>query len=338
MQLASVVGFRGRRPAGGAEARDSNNLSPRLWAALVVVSVAAILLLGWSAFGMSPLVTLLALALALVLAHVSARATGETDFSAGGAVGTVSLMGLANHGNVSAVMGGSVAMGMTSQTSQMLWAFRAGRHLGASPRAPYIGAQILGVLVGAAVTVPVYLVIVASYGLGTEKMPAIAAVSWKATIEAMHGLAALPRWGAQATVIGLGAGVLLTLLGRARLGRALPSAAAIGVGFMLPFPYALTAVAGALLGLAARRLFRGLDQPALLALAAGGMAGESIIGVIIAILMATGVLKPRLTVFGLVAADGAEGAAHAAVARGIRAAAGARPGPARLTRARPARV
>jgi uncharacterized oligopeptide transporter (OPT) family protein len=186
-------------------------------------------------------------------------------------------------------MGGSVAMGMTSQTSQMLWAFRAGRHLGASPRSQ-IGAQILGVLVGAIVTVPVYLVIVSSYGLGTETMPATAALSWRATAEMMRGLGALPRLGGAAALVGLGAGAVLTLLGRVRIGRYLPTAAAIGVGFLLPFSLTLAAVIGALLALGAQRLFRGADQQSMLAIAAGGMAGESIMGVVIAILMATGVL------------------------------------------------
>ena len=64
----------------------------------------------------------------------------------------------------------------------------------------------------------------------------------------------------------------------------------IGVGFMLPFSLILAAFAGALLLFAAQRLRRGLDQPSALAVAAGGIAGESVIGVIIAILMATGVL------------------------------------------------
>jgi len=59
----------------------------------------------------------------------------------------------------------------------------------------YDHAQVLGVVVGAAVSVPVYEVIASSYGLGTEAMPAVAAVSWKATAEAMQGLSALPRWG-----------------------------------------------------------------------------------------------------------------------------------------------
>ena len=284
-QLASLR----RRPATGAVA-STGEATARLWVPLLAVSIGGILVIGSAVFGMNPLVTLLAVALALVLANVSARATGETDFSPGGQVGTVSLISLARHGSASAVMGGSVSMGVTSQTSQMLWAFRAGRILGASPRAQ-VGAQIAGMLVGAIVTVPVYAVIVASYGLGTEKMPATSALSWKATIQMMHGLSALPPYGATAALACVGAGVLLTLAGRSpRLGRTLPSAAAIGVGFMLPFALTVAAVVGSLLALAAQRLFRGLDQPSMLALGAGAMAGESITGVVIAILMATGVL------------------------------------------------
>ena len=44
----------------------------------------------------------------------------------------------------------------------------------------------------------------------------------------MRGLSALPPLGAAAALIGLGAGVVLTLLGRRRVGRYLPTAASIG--------------------------------------------------------------------------------------------------------------
>jgi uncharacterized oligopeptide transporter (OPT) family protein len=278
----------GRRPPD-RDRPDDAAAAPRLWAPLLAASVAAVLLVGWAAFDMSPLVTLVGLVLALLLANVSARATGETDFSPGGAAGTVSLIALSGRSAASGLMGGGMATGMTSQTSQTLWAFRAGHRLGASPRAQ-VGAQILGVLVGAAVTVPVYAVVAASYGLGNEKMPAIAALSWKATAQAMHGLSTLPPWGGAAVLIGLGTGIMLTLLSRARIGRFLPSAGVIGVGFMLPFSLILAAFVGALLLFAAQRLRRDLDQASTLAFAAGGIAGESVIGVIIAILMATGVL------------------------------------------------
>jgi uncharacterized oligopeptide transporter (OPT) family protein len=285
-QLAFV-----RRASTTTPQAPGDGLAPRVWGVLLAASVAIILAVGWSTFGVNPLVMALAIVLAVVLANVSARATGETDFSPAGPVGTISLMALANRGTVSGGMAGSVSMGTTSQTSQTLWAFRAGQHLGASPRAQ-IGAQLLGVVVGAVVTVPVYIVIATAYGIGNETMPAVSVLSWKATAEAMQGLAALPRWAGSAGVIAVAAGAGLTLLGRSRIGRVLPSAAAIGVGFMLPFSVSLTAFVGALLALGAQRLFRdrGFEQASLLALAAGAMAGESTIGVIIAFLMASGLL------------------------------------------------
>ena len=285
-QLASI-----RRASTVAPQAPGDGLAPRVWGVLLVASVVVILVVGWSAFRVNPLVMSLAIVLALVLANVSARATGETDFSPGGPVGTIGLMAIANRGTISGAMAGSLSMGTTSQTSQTLWAFRAGHHLGASPRAQVV-AQLLGVVVGAVVTVPVYLVISKAYGIGNDTMPAVSVLSWKATAEAMQGLAAVPRWGGAAGVLALVTGAALTLLGRGRIGRVLPSAASIGVGFMLPFSVSLTAFVGALLALAAQRLFRdrGFDQASLLALSAGAMAGESTIGVIIAFLMASGLL------------------------------------------------
>jgi uncharacterized oligopeptide transporter (OPT) family protein len=286
-QLASLGGdWNATRRAGGTDP------SARRAVPLVLASAAVVIVCGWLAFGTKPLETVAGLALALVLANVAARATGETDFSPAGPVGSVGLMALASRGTTTGMMaGGTLSQGMATQVSQTLWAFRAGHHLGASPRAQ-IGAQLLGVLVGAAVTVPVYLVIASSYGLGTERMPAAAAMSCKATVEAMRGLSALPRWGGAAVLIGLAVGAALTLLGRGRRAWLLPSAASIGVGFMLPFSLVVVALAGAALAVAARKLFgqRGFDQASLLAVAAGGIAGESIVGVATAILIAAGLL------------------------------------------------
>jgi uncharacterized oligopeptide transporter (OPT) family protein len=283
-QLALI----GRPSSAAAQERDQG-LAPRFWGVVLVASVVVMLVVGALAFGISPLVMLLGVALALVLANIAARATGETDFSPGGSVGTIGVMAFANRGTAPGVMAGSLCQGVTTQTSQTLWAFRAGRHVGASPRLQII-AQLLGVVVGAVVTVPVYAVVASSYGIGTERMPAVAALSWKATAEAMQGLAALPRWAGPAGLSALGAGAVLTLVGRARVGRLLPSAASIGVGFMLPFSVVPTAFAGALLAFGAQRLLRdrGLDQASTLALAAGAMAGESTVGVIIAFLMTAG--------------------------------------------------
>jgi len=207
-----------------------------------------------------------------------------------GPIGTLGLIATTSRGTAAGMIGGWVGSGITAQTSQTLWAFRAGGLLGASPRAQIV-AQLLGVVVRAVVTLPVYAVVAASYGIGNERMPAIAGLSYKATSEAMHGLSALPKLAVTGALVALAAGTVLTVMGRFRLGRFLPSAAAIGVGFMLPFHVSAAAVAGAILAIAARKaLPRHTDQASMLAIAAGGIAGEAVLGVIIAALMAVGLL------------------------------------------------
>jgi uncharacterized oligopeptide transporter (OPT) family protein len=52
----------------------------------------------------------------------------------------------------------------------------------------------------------------------------------------------------------------------------------------------VAALVGALLVLGVRRLRPGLDEASVMSLAAGGIAGESLMGVVIAILMVCGVL------------------------------------------------
>jgi len=278
----------GRARSDAPRASD-DNLAPRAWALLLLASVAIVFLSGRFAFGVAPIVILIALALALLFANPAARATGETDVGPAGPLGTLGVIATVNRGLTSGMFGGWVGLGMLSQIAQTLWAFRAGHVLGASPRAQ-IRAQLLGVLIGAVVTVPVYFVVASSYGIGNEKMPAVGGLSWKATAEAMHGLSSLPRLGGTALLIGLGMGCVLTLLGRARIGRFLPSAAAIGIGFMLPFSAALAVLVGALLAAGAMKLLRGLEETSLMAVAAGSIAGESVVGVVIAALMAIGVL------------------------------------------------
>src|SRR5205807_65473 len=129
-------------------------------------------------------------------ASVCARAAGETDLAPLGAMGgltQIMLGGIANGSPGSTLFGGGVVSGAATQTSQMMWSFKAGHLLGASPRRQIV-AQCAGAIVGVAVAVPVFALIVRAYGLGTPVMPAAAPLSWKVTAEAVAGGAsAMPR-------------------------------------------------------------------------------------------------------------------------------------------------
>ncbi len=281
--LSSVV--RGRTP-GVARPRP---LVP-LQKTLIALCLVALVLVVRETFGMHPLVTLVALAICVVTGGVCARAAGETDFAPVGQLGTAMQLGFGARSATSAIVAGGMSMGTSSQIAQMLWAFKAGKRLNASPRAQVI-AQIIGALVGAVVVVPVYFVIIRAYRLGSEAMPAASAVTWKATAEAVHGgLASMPKSGPPAAAIGVLVGVILTLLGRTRFARFVPSPTAIGIAFLSPASLTVTVFLGALGAALLRRRWPQMADDSLTSAAAGGVAGESIMGVIIAALIAFGII------------------------------------------------
>jgi uncharacterized oligopeptide transporter (OPT) family protein len=294
VRAASDLGSLVRRRAGGTTdprrpASPAGGSSPAVPALLV--AFAAIAVLGKVVFGFHPLAALAALLAALVLAVVSSRATGETDLAPVGAVGTLTQLLFAGFGPILSLLAGSISMGTSTQAAQTLWAFKAGQRLGGSPRAQLM-AQLLGALIGAVVVVPVYLVVVKAYGIGTENLPAPTAISWRATAEAVRGgFSSLPPHAAQAGALGLAVGVALSLCARRPWGRVLPSPAAMGIAMVMPASLALSALLGAVLAWAVRRARPSLDQESITSLAAGGIAGESVMGVVIAILVVTGILK-----------------------------------------------
>jgi uncharacterized oligopeptide transporter (OPT) family protein len=146
-------------------------------------------------------------------------------------------------------------------------------------------------VLGAVVVVPVYLVIVKTYGIGTEAMPAASALSWKATADAVRGgLAAMPPYGPVAGAIGIALGIILCLAARTRVGRFLPSPMVLGIAALTPASLSVAAFVGALALLIVRKARPGISESSVAAVAAGGIAGESIMGVIIAALIASGIL------------------------------------------------
>jgi putative OPT family oligopeptide transporter len=279
--------LRGRVADGDDVATDRFRLAKPLFLLSVVVMV----IVGRVAFHLPALMTLIGILIALVLANVCARSAGETDLAPTGALGTLTQLTFAGNGVVPSLFAGSITSGIGAQTSQMLWAFRTGNQLKASPRAQ-VWAQLLGSVVGALVAIPVYFVIVRAYGIGTEAMPAPAALSWKATAEAVRdGFATMPQHAPLGGAIGFGIGVLFASLSRGRWGRFIPSPAAMGMAALTPFSLSFSIWAGGMVSLVFNRLRPSAGSKAtLMSVAAGGIAGESVMGVAIAFLIATGLL------------------------------------------------
>jgi uncharacterized oligopeptide transporter (OPT) family protein len=257
---------------------------------LLLLCLAGLAALGHFTFGLHPLLTLAALVVSVLMGGVCARAAGETDIAPVGQVGMAMQLGFGGSSTTGSLVSGGIAQGTASQVAQMMWAFKAGRRLGASPRAQ-IMAQVIGAVMGALVVVPVYLVIIHAYQLGSEAMPAASAVSWKATAEAVHGgLASLPPHGPLAAAGGIALGTILTLLGRTRIQRFLPSATAMGIAVLMPASLTVTIFIGAAMAALVQKRWPQIGEAALGSVAAGGIAGESLMGVVVAILIALGLI------------------------------------------------
>jgi putative OPT family oligopeptide transporter len=287
--LRDLVAFSRDRAAagGGAPGGEARIRHGKL---IVIACCALMLWVGWAGLGLHPLVTAATLLVAVVLASISARTAGETDVAPIGAMGVLTQLLFGSHGPAVSLLASSISSGESSQTAQTLWALKAGHRLGASPRAQ-IWAQLLGALLGGLVVVPVYLVIAKSYGIGTPAMPASAALSARATAEAVRGgLAAMPKHGPLAGGIALAVGLVLSLLGRTRVARFVPSPAAMGVAMLTPFSMAFSLFVGGLAVVVVKRARPDVAEGTLMSIAAGGIAGESIMGVAIAFLMAFGLL------------------------------------------------
>lgn len=263
---------------------------------------ALLVLIGLSAIGvvwvchtaleLNPIKVILALLVAAALSVVCARSAGETDMAPVGDMGAVTqLMFGSPITKASSLACGGIATAKATQTAQMLWAFKAGYKLGANPRRQVI-AQLLGVLVGALVVVPTYAVIARVYGVGSEKLPAISVMSWEATAAAVQGgLSTLPRYAAQAAAASFTLGTLLTVLAKRVQSPYLPSPVALGIGVLMP----LSMTAALFLGSVCVAIMQAhkptWTEEHLESVAGGVIAGESLFAVVIAALIATGLIS-----------------------------------------------
>jgi uncharacterized oligopeptide transporter (OPT) family protein len=269
---------------------EAGRASQRMGASILLLGLIALVpvfAIGVAIFHLGVGVLLVLVPVALILAAAAARAAGETDQAPIGQVGSLAQLGLGPEGLVASLAGGALVAGIATQTAQTLWAFKAGQRLGASPRSQVV-AQLLGAGVGALVVVPVYALVHAAHRLGSEQMPAPAALAWKATAEAAHGTLAVGHPLVWSTTLAAAVlAIVLTLLEQ-RHGRFLPSATAMGAAFVLPASMSMAILLGALLfGRLARRApgFAEVHGPTL---AAGGIAGESLIGLVLAAIAVIG--------------------------------------------------
>jgi putative OPT family oligopeptide transporter len=239
----------------------------------------------------------LAVALTFFLGIVACRATGESDITPIGAMGKVTQLsfGALAPANVTAnLMTAAVTAGAAGSSADLLTDLKSGYLLGANPRKQFI-AQFLGIFAGTLVVVPAfYLLVPSAASLGTDQWPAPAAQTWKAVADLLaKGVHALHPTAQLGILIGGLIGVILPMvevLAPAKLRRFIPSATGIGLSMVIPFFNSLGMFIGALMALVLEKWRPKMAADYIVPVASGIIAGESIMGIIVALLAATGVL------------------------------------------------
>lgn len=286
----------------GSATRDDDPLAavevPPHWFPLGVLAVAPVVIfLMWWLFGIPPWFAVLTLPLMVLFGFMAARITGETDTTPTKAFGPLTqlLYGSALPGQlVPNVMGANVTGGVGLHAADLLTDLKSGYLLGARPR-PQVYAQLVGTLVGAAVIVPVFQILVPdASAIGTERFPAPASQVWAGVSRILAaGADALHPTARVALLAGLAVGAALAVAERFLPKRAkafVPSPAGLGLGMVIPGPSSVAFFVGAAVTAVLRRARPALAERAVLPVASGFIAGESLLGILIALLIATGVL------------------------------------------------
>ncbi len=274
---------------------DPAQAIPNKWwiGGLTIASILTIVTV-WLVFDISPILTLIAIVMSSVLAAIATRSTGETDINPIGGMGKVTQLvygGLAPGQMDTNLLAAGVTGAGASQAADMMQDLKTGHLLGASPRKQLI-AQLAGIASGVLLCVPIYRLQTDAYTLGSDKLPAPAAMAWKALAEVLaKGFEALPTNAAWGVLGGLIVGIAVPLLRRKskRARAVLPVGIAFGIAFIIPAFYSLCFLFGAV-GYA---IWRKLNRPAAEALgfavASGLIAGEGLMGLVTAAMKLAGV-------------------------------------------------
>ncbi len=295
MIAAAVTSFARDWRLVARSARDVRSLgAPAFGSALVapLVLFLATMAIGWFVLGLDLPVLAGSLAISILTAVLIARSIGETAAMPLGSVGRLTQLVLAPVTRVPAVsvLAASIPAGSGGQTGQTLETLKAGKLLGASRRRQ-VTAQLVGALVGAPAAVAAYVMLTRAYALGGPELPAPTAAGFKVMAELIgQGTAALPAQAGTASLAACGVGAALTLLERTRVGRFVPSPLAMGLALVLGAGPAFTMAAGALVLAIVARARPAWANEYGSSVAAVGLVGEALTGIVVATLLVTHVL------------------------------------------------
>jgi OPT family oligopeptide transporter len=298
-----VRSFSGITRAFGSRARDEHPIEavecPGWWfpAGFVVLSPVVVALMAWL-FQIPLWAGIVAIPLAVAMGFVAARVTGETDVTPTKAFGPVTqlIYGVITPGNVSGnIMSGNVTGGIGLHAADLLTTLKTGWLLGGSPRAQF-WAQLVGVSAGAFVVVPAFNILIPDPSvLGSESWPAPSCLVWAGVSEAFaQGIGALDPAAKTGIAVGAALGIALALLEKLappRLKALVPSPSGLGIAMVIPGSNSIAMFAGGLIAELLRRRRPAVADRFVVPISSGLIAGESLMGVAVALLVVAGVLS-----------------------------------------------
>jgi len=253
------------------------------------------IVLGRALFDIPVVLGALAVATSLVFSTVAARISGETDITPGGAMGKLTQLGfgvLRPHHPATNLMTAAMTHASSVAGADLLNDLKSGYLLGADPRRQF-AAQAIGIVAGTAASVMAYFLLIpdaralVEAGGHAPQFAAPAAHQFRAIAELLqYGLANLHPLHRTLVVSGALAGLVLAAFERSmprRISRWLPSTAGLGLGLLLPLSTSLAMLIGAGLAALAGRRGGDLTERLVWPVSAGALAGESLAGVVVAI-------------------------------------------------------
>ena len=191
------------------------------------------------------------------------------------------------------LMSANVTGGAASQCADLMHDLKTGHLLGANPRSQVI-AQTFGALAGALAGSAGYLLLVPDPAkqLLTAEWPAPSVASWKAVAELFQqGVSALPPFALEAMAVAGVLGIVLAVLEKTlpvRMRVWVPSPTSLGLALVVPAYNAISMFLGGMAAWVLGRWVPDWTTRFLIILASGLIAGESLSGVVLAVMAMLG--------------------------------------------------
>jgi putative OPT family oligopeptide transporter len=278
---------------GSEDGQDDRHIPNSWWMGGLAAGSVLTSTIAYTVFDIPVWMTIIAIMLSAVLSIVAVRSVGETDINPIGGMGKVTQLvygGLAPGQMSTNLMAAAITGAGASQAGDMMQDLKTGHLLGASPRKQFI-AQLFGICAGVVFVVPVYYIFTSAYEIGSDKIPAPAAMAWKAMAELLaKGFEALPPHATEAVLIAGIIGASIPLLRKIEsIKKWVPSGLAMGIAFIIPAFYSLVMFYGMLVWWIWKMKRPSAVEKFNFAMASGLVAGEGLMGIVNAVLTILGI-------------------------------------------------